>query len=188
MLKIILLFPLNTTAEKREFNALLFLGATFDRVNCKPNEEMSLTIIQSKKSNAWGFAWGSMGVIESDWQVKHTFKFITGYCYIGYADCRWLESICPLLIFPMVFTLQRRSCPLTVIVSGLTMKDWSFAAGSCSVAGDGMRSLVVALVHSAVGGRMGSVVAAPIHSVRESIGSLVEEIVRFFEFSSDSNI
>ena len=66
------------------------------------------------------------------------------------------------------------------------MKDWSFAAGSCSVAGDGMRSLVVALVHSAVGGRMASVVAAPIHAVRESIGSLVEEIVRFFEFSSDS--
>ena len=67
------------------------------------------------------------------------------------------------------------------------MKDWSFAAGMCSVVGDGMRSLVVALVHSAVGGRMASVVAAPIHSVRESIGSLVEEMVRgYFEFSADS--
>ena len=88
----------------------------------------------------------------------------------------------------MVFTLQRRSCPVTLIVPELTRKDWSFAAGSCSVAGDGMRSLVVALVHSAVGGRMASVVAAPVHSVGESIGSLVVEVVRYSEFSADSKL
>ena len=64
--------------------------------------------------------------------------------------------------------------------------DWSFAAGRCSVVGDGMSSPVVALVHSAVGGRMGSVVAAPIHSVGEGMGSLVDEVVRFSEFSADS--
>ena len=104
-----------------------------------------------------------------------------------YNTLRGLRSIYSLLIFPMVFTVQRRSCPLTVVVSGLTMKDWSFAAGMCSVVGNGMSCLVVALVHSAVGGSMGSVVAAPIHSVRERIVSLVDEMVRFSEFSADSN-
>ena len=67
------------------------------------------------------------------------------------------------------------------------MKDWSFAAGSCSVVGNGVRSLVVALVHSAVGGSMASVVAVPVHSVGESMGSLVVEVVRFSEFSADSS-
>ena len=47
-----LMFPLNTTAEEMEFNALLFLGAKLDRINCEPNGEMSLTKIQFKKSNA----------------------------------------------------------------------------------------------------------------------------------------
>ena len=75
-----LMFPLNTTAEEMEFNALLFLGAILDRINCEPNGEMSLTKIQFKKSNAWGFARGRMSVIESNWQVKHTFKCITRYC------------------------------------------------------------------------------------------------------------
>ena len=105
-----------------------------------------------------------------------------------YNTLRGLRSIYSLLIFPMVFTLQRRSCPLTVVVSGLTMKDWSFAAGMCSVVGNGMSCLVVALVHSAVGGSMGSVVAVPVHSVGESMGSLVVEVVRFSEFSADSKL
>ena len=68
------------------------------------------------------------------------------------------------------------------------MKDWLFAAGNCSVVRNGMSCLVVALVQSAVGGSMGSVAALPVHSVGESIGSLVVEVVRFCEFSADSKL
>ena len=70
------------------------------------------------------------------------------------------------------------------------MKDWSFAAGSCSVVagnmgslvavplqsalGDSMSSLVAALVHSAVVGRTSSLVAGLVHSAAGGrMGSVV---------------
>ena len=69
------------------------------------------------------------------------------------------------------------------------MKDWSSAAGSCSVVEDDMGSVVAVPLHSAVGCRMGSVAAAPVDSVGEGIlGSLVDDVVRFSEISADSKL
>ena len=77
LLRIIPFFSKNTTYKR---SVKLFLGGTLYSVNCQPSGVIRLTKKSKKKADTWCFARGSMSVIESDWQVKHTFTFITRCC------------------------------------------------------------------------------------------------------------